>query len=99
MKVTEETVCVFETWSGSRYEINKGRVRRLNPSAEKRGDGEWHQLYILPELWIGAPANLVMESLSKYGEDDYGNVGDLTTRTTSDIIGIEMMSDPEEVPF
>ena len=95
MKVTEETVCVFETYSGSRCELNKGKVRRLNPTAEKRGDGDWHQLYILPELWIGAPAILVMESLSKYGEDDYGNVGDLTTRTTSDIIGIEVLSGEE----
>lgn len=95
MKVTEETVCVFETYSGSRYELNKGKVRRLNPTAEKRGDGNWHQLYVLPELWIGAPAILVMESLSKYGEDDYGNVGDLTTRTTSDIIGIEVLSGEE----
>lgn len=98
MKVTEETVCVFETWSGSRYEINHGKVRRLNPTAEKRGDGDWHTLYILPELWIGAPAILVMESLSKYGEDDYGNVGDLTTRRTSDIVGIEVLNGGE-VPF
>ncbi len=98
MKVTEETVCVFETYSGSRYEINRGKVRRLNPTAEKRVDGEWHELYILPELWIGAPAILVMESLSKYGEDDYGNVGDLTTRMTSDIVGIDVLSE-EEVPF
>lgn len=93
MKVTEETVCVFETWSASRYEISHGKVRRLNPTAEKRGDGEWHQLYILPELWIGAPAILVMESLSRYGEDDYGNVGELTTRTTSDIVGIDVLSE------
>lgn len=98
MKVAEETICVFETWSGSRYEINHGKIRRLNPSAEKLGDGEWHDLYILPELWVGSPAILIMESLSKYGEDDYGNVGDLTTRTTSDIVGIDVLSE-EEVPF
>ena len=98
MKVTEETVCVFETYSGSRYGINQGKVRRLNPTAKKRGDGNWHRLYILPELWVGAPAILVMESLSKYGEDDYGNVGGLTTRTTSDIIDIKVLSE-EEVPF
>lgn len=88
MKVTEETVCVFETYSGSRYELNKGKVRRLNPTSEKRGDGEWHELYILPELQIGAPAILVMESLSKYGPDDFGGTGALTTRRTSDIVGI-----------
>lgn len=93
MKVTEETICVFETYSGSRYEINHGKVRRLNPTAEKRGDGEWQELYILPELWIGAPAILVMESLSKYGVDDYGGTGSLTTRRTSDIVGIEVLSE------
>ena len=98
MKVTDETVCVFETWSGSTYEINHGKVRRLNPTAEKRGDGDWHQLYILPELRIGAPAILVMESLSKYGVDDYGGTGNLTTRRTSDIVGIDVLSE-EEVPF
>lgn len=98
MKITEETVCAFETWSGSRYEINHGKIRRLNPDAEKRGDGDWQKLYILPELWVGNSAILVMESLSGYGSDDYGNVGDLTTRRTSEIVGIDVLNE-EEVPF
>lgn len=98
MQVTNETVCVFETYSGSTYEISHGKIRRLNPGAEKRADGLWVPLYILPELWIGAPAYLVMESLSGFGPDDSGQVGDLTTRITSEIVGIDVPSD-EEVPF
>ena len=98
MQVTDETELVFETWSGSRYWIKSGKVKRLNASAEKRADGLWVPLYILPELWIGAPAYLVMESLSGFGPDDSGQVGDLTTRITSAVVGIDVPGD-EEVPF
>lgn len=96
MKVTEETVCVFETWSGSRYEINHGKVRRLSPDYEKRGDGKWHKLYNLPEIEVGQSAYLMMEPLSHLGADDYGTEGGaLTTRITSEVVGIEVLSGEE----
>lgn len=96
MKVTEETVCVFKTRSGSRYEINHGKVRRLNPTAEKRGDGNWYTLYNLPEIEVGQGAYLMMESLSHLGADDYGTEGGaLTTRITSEVVGIDVLNDEE----
>lgn len=99
MKVTDETVLVFETYTGSTYEINRGKIRRLNPNHEKRGDGNWYTLYNRPEIWIGQSAYLMMESLSHLGADDFGAEGGVvTTRTTSEVIGIDILND-EEVPF
>lgn len=96
MQVTEQTICAFETWTGSRYEINKGKIRRLNPNAEKRGDGNWYTLYNRPEIEVGQSAYLMMESLSHLGADDYGQEGgSLTTRTTSEVIGIDVLNDEE----
>lgn len=101
MKVTDKTVCVFETESGSRYKINRGLVRRLNSGYGKRGDGDWWKLYDLPELWIGTSALLVMESLSHLGADDESGLsGDVTVRTTTPVTRIERFNDDEEdVPF
>lgn len=97
MKVTDETVLVFETYTGSTYEINHGKIRRLNANAEKRGDGNWYTLYNRPEIEVGQSAYLMMESLSHLGADDYGQEGGaLTTRTTSEVVGIAV-SDNEEV--
>lgn len=97
MKVSDETVLVFETYTGSTYEINHGMIRRLNPNAEKRGDGKWFLLYNRPEIWVGRPAFLMMESLAAFGVDDYGTEGGvITTRTTSEVVGIAV-SDNEEV--
>lgn len=88
----------FGTRSGSAYEIRTdedgGRsVRRLNHSAEKRADGEWVRLYNHWDIRVGESAVLMMESLSEYGEDDYGTPpdrsGGYTTRTTSTVTWIE----------
>ena len=74
--------------------IDGGRVRRVNPDHNKRGDGEWQVLVSrFPETpVVGSPMVLVMESLSRYGEDDYGTspefVGDTTTRTTTPVVRI-----------
>lgn len=96
MKVTDETVLVFDTYTGSRYEINHGKIRRLNPDYEKRGDGNWYTLYNRPEIQVGQSAYLVMESLSHLGADDYGQEGGaLTTRTTSEVVGIDVLNDEE----
>lgn len=96
MKVTDETVLIFETYSGSTYEINHGKIRRLNPDYEKRGDGNWYTLYNRPEIAVGHPAYLMMESLSHLGADDYGAEGGvLTTRTTSEVVGIDVLNDGE----
>lgn len=96
MKVTDETVLVFETWSGSTYEINHSMIRRLNPDYEKRGDGNWYTLYNRPEIWVGQPVYLMMESLSHLGADDHGTGGGvLTTRTTSEVVGIDVLNGEE----
>ena len=96
MKVTDETVLVFNTYTGSTDEINHGKVRRLNPDYEKRGDGNWYILYNRPEIEVGQPAFLMMESLSHLGSDDYGQEGGaLTTRTTSEVVRIDVLNDEE----
>lgn len=100
MKVSDETVLVFETWSNSRYEINHGKIRRLNPDYEKRGDGNWYILYNRPEIEVGQSTYLMMESLSHLGADDYGlstvdRDAALTTRTTSEVVGIDVLNDEE----
>lgn len=97
MKVTDETVLVFDTYTGSTYEINHGKIRRLNPDYEKRGDGNWYTLYNRPEIEVGQSAYLMMESLSRLGADDYGQEGGdaMTTRTTSEVVGIDVLNDGE----
>lgn len=96
MKVTDEAVLVFETYTGSTYEINHGMVSRLNPNYEKRGDGNWYILYNRPEIEVGHSAILVMESLSHLGPDDYGTEGgELTTRTTSEVVGVDVLNEGE----
>lgn len=96
MKVTDEAVLVFDTYTGSRYEINHGMIRRLNPDHEKRGDGNWYTLYNRPEIAVGRSAYLMMESLSHLGADDYGQEGgELTTRTTSEVVGIDVLNEEE----
>ena len=95
MKVSDETVLVFETYSGSTYEINHGKIRRLNPVYEKRGDGNWYTLYNRPEIEVGQSAYLMMESLSHLGADDYGQEGGdaMTTRITSEVVGIDVLNE------
>lgn len=99
MQITEETVCAFDTYTSSRYEINKGKIRRLNPGAEKRADGEWLRLYALPEITVGNPAYLVLEPLSSWGVDDtidysyHAQDAVLTERFTSEVTGIEVQGE------
>ena len=94
MQITDETVLAFETWTGSRYEINHGKIRRLNPDAEKRGDGNWYTMYNRPVIEVGQSAYLMMESLSHLGADDYGTEGGaLTTRTTSEVVGFDVFNE------
>lgn len=89
---------IVTTESGARYEFRPGEVRRLNPSAEKRGDGEWQRLRTMfPNTpTVGAPMVLVIDSLAGYGTDDYGTptdeASDTTTRHTTRVVSIEEAS-------
>lgn len=96
MQVTDETELVFETWSGSRYWIKSGKVKRLNPNAEKRADGEWLTLYNRPDIEIGQGVYMILEPLASHGADDYGVCDpetDLTQRMTSEVVGIEVQGE------
>jgi hypothetical protein len=79
------------TESGAVYEIDGSRVRRVNPSHEKRGDGDWQQLRTMfPKTpMLGYPMVLVMDTLRRYGGDDHGTPDDLaddvTTRRTTPV--------------
>ena len=80
----------FTTYSGSTYEISDGKIRRLNPDYEKRADGEWATLFNDPDIEVGSPAVLALESLAKRGPDDVGTPewlkDNFTTRVTSIVI-------------
>ena len=80
---------IFKTVSGSEYEIQGDKIRRVNTTATKRGDNDWQTLQVQPILTIGMPATLVLDSLSKYGPDDYGtkpeDASPYTIRTTSTV--------------
>lgn len=82
------------TTSGAIYEFDKlGQVRRVNDSHVKRGDAEWQKLTNKPTIEVGRPMILVMESLARYGGDDYGtkleDVSPYTTRRTTAVTMIE----------
>lgn len=85
----------FTTQSGASYEIDAGRVRRFNPGAVKRGDGDWQELVAMIPLnpVVGEPVTLVMGSLARYGADDIGTppemVSGQTTRTTTRVVNVE----------
>lgn len=96
MRVTDETELVFETWSGSRYWIKGGKVKRLNADYGKRADGEWLTLYNCPEVEVGRGVYMVLEPLVSHGADDYGVCdpeSDLTQRMTSEVVEIEVPSE------
>jgi len=86
---------VVTTESGSVYEIDNDRVRRVNTTAGKRGDGDWQSLIAMaprrPE--IGRPLVLEMKSLSRFGTDDHGTppeyASDVTIRRTTPVTAIE----------
>lgn len=91
----------LKTQSGAIYEYvidpdnNAPMIRRVNPEAEKRGDGEWQEL--LTPLSAGSLEGyrmvLVMKSLARYGQDDYGTsredaeASGVTTRVTTRVVG------------
>ena len=83
---------VFETMSGARYWIKGGMLKRLNPNDEKRGDGEWLKLINEPAIEVGRRAILLVEPLSSYGPDDFGNTEEaaFTQRITTPVIGVEV---------
>jgi hypothetical protein len=64
----------FTTETGSTYEIDGDKVRRVGEYWNaKRADGEWVRLAgELPEVVVGEPVTLILESLSAYGPDDDG---------------------------
>ena len=97
IEVTKHTELVFETESGSKYEIANGKVRRVNETASKRGDGEWFTLVSHPEIYFHPPFTLIMESLSEYGVDDFGNAGgtEITMRLTSPVTNITLKGQEE----
>ena len=79
----------FLTESGSIYEIDGDHIRRINerPQGAKRADGEWVRLMETPKIGVGECAFLVLENLSEFGEDDYGNLvkSESTWRRTSPV--------------
>ena len=83
------------TQSGSAYEIQGNRVRRINPGHEKRGDGDWQDLIaLIPSTpVVGQRMILSMGSLAHLGPDDIGtprkHASGTTTRTTTPVTSIE----------
>ena len=79
----------FLTESGSIYEIDGDHIRRIpaNPGEAKRADALWVRLMKTPRVEVGECAFLVLENLSEYGEDDYGNLvkSEATWRRTSPV--------------
>ena len=78
---------ILKTESGSTYEIDGDRIRRVNPHAKKRADDEWVKLLtpLHDVSYVGFPVRLKIENLGAYGPDDEGNRhgGDATYRMTS----------------
>ncbi len=90
------TTLRFTTESGSIYEIQTTstgaeRVRRINPDATKRADGEWIGVTYCSPIEIGSCVLLGLESLSLYGPDDEGHEvdGGATIRRTSPVTSIQ----------
>lgn len=85
---------LVETESGSTYEFEGNRVRRVNESANKRGDTEWQPLVTMfPKTpTVGYPMLLVLKSLVRYGGDDHGTPPDradeVTTRRTTTVTNV-----------
>ena len=79
----------FKTESGSVYEVEPGRVRRVS-TYSKRGDNTWVRLKFPPEVALGCRAVLILESLAPLGPDDVGTVrpDKVTIRTTTPVTKI-----------
>jgi hypothetical protein len=73
------------TESGSQYEIEADRIRRVNNRHTKRGDGDWQPLVSMfpARPVVGSPMILTMKSLSRYGGDDFGTPPELGDETTT----------------
>lgn len=98
----DPVLMLVTTESGSQYEIEADRVRRINPAHTKRGDGDWQPLVsMFPKVpKVGYPMVLVVESLTRYGGDDLGTPPELadevTTRRTTSVTAIEEPSNTQE---
>lgn len=85
---------IFKTVSGSIYEIQGNKVRRVNPEHKKRADGDWVELLETPVVEIGKRVSLAMRSLAELGPDDLdntvrGDVLSVTSRLTTEVEWIE----------
>jgi len=81
---------IVKTETGSTYEIDGRRVRRVNEDHSKRGDGLWLESLEEVEPVVGYPMLLALEPLGVYGPDDEGNlVADgVTFRRTSRVVEV-----------
>lgn len=83
------------TESGSVYEIDGDRIRRLpDPRVKRnimRADGEWKTLLQpMADPRVGEPLTLILEPLVAYGPDGYGNThGGPTMRFTTPVTSVE----------
>ena len=75
------------TKSGSTYQVDGDRIRRVSESDEKRGDGGWLQLLAAPDIIVGGSMLLQLEPLDSFGPDDYGMQfpSSATTRITTPV--------------
>lgn len=85
---------IFKTVSGSIYEIQDNKVRRVNPEHKKRADGDWVELLEAPVVEVGKRVSLAMRSLAELGPDDLdntvrGDVLSVTSRLTTEVEWIE----------
>ena len=78
------------TESGSTYQVDGDRIRRVNEDHEKRGDGEWLQLLTAPTITVGGSMLLQLEPLDSFGPDDFGMqfASFTTTRITTPVIKV-----------
>lgn len=85
MKITTE--------SGSVYEFEGDKVRRVNADAVKRADGEWLTVLRHTPIEVGLEVTFFLESLAEYGPDDDGNQNTgstvATVRRTTPIVSIQ----------
>jgi len=75
------------TKSGSTYQVDGDRIRRVSESDEKRGDGGWLRLLAAPDIIVGGSMLLQLEPLDSFGPDDYGMqfASSATTRITTPV--------------
>ena len=83
----------FKTTSGATYQIEDGKVRRVQVDLDltMRGDNVWLTLHNTPTIEVGFPVLLVTEPLSSYGPDSYGSANphaNVTERLTTAVVSI-----------